>query len=702
MGEDGVVCSDVDLKSVKDLVNLVNGDDKKYSFFIPSYQRGYRWDEQQVNDLLNDLNDFFNSEDVGNEGNSGSFYCLQPLVVKLVVKKDEVKKHYEVIDGQQRLTTFFILYNFLQSEKDKISKISKISLKYETRLQSSKFIEKLGSDTVNPKNIDFDYMKRAYDAIRKWFESKEKGSLEEDSFSKKFFEKFFEKLFEGDAVKFIWYEIGNNENAYDVFKRLNSGKISLSDAELVKALILNKNDKMNKNDKKGDKEFNQQEISLEWNEIEKNLQNDVFWYFINPDPDNPKYEATRIDFIIELCVRQLEEKYEDYCQITSHPNFVFTNKKYHEEGWKSIWELLKENYRIIKEWFENRETYHYIGYLMNRKGAGKIKKLVELLADYKNRDKVRSKSEFIKLLRKECADSIFGNGDRIELHEKSYPNDSVIIHNILLLFNLAATQNQISEMSRYPFDRHAVEKWSLEHIHAQNERKKNWTPDEIKKIKGYLEALVGVGLSNVEKEEVNKCVKTITSMQTCLDGRLPIDCRSVNGKARIFRIKLLSECINEKNIANNYNAVIGALMGEDVKIMEKEGEYVFSSDFEKDDSLKNMALLQGNRNSALNNKLYPEKREIIAGWEKATKETLFIPICTRNVFFKHYSPLSMNPLIWDEKAGEEYVSAMMEVVAKYIGVDYYTKKENEDRFEGYGLLRRKLNNGERDNIFRIN
>ena len=40
----------IEMKSVSNLLGL--------KFFIPSYQRGYRWNEQQIEDLLNDINDF--------------------------------------------------------------------------------------------------------------------------------------------------------------------------------------------------------------------------------------------------------------------------------------------------------------------------------------------------------------------------------------------------------------------------------------------------------------------------------------------------------------------------------------------------------------------------------------------------------------------------------------------------------------------
>ena len=53
------------------------------NFFIPGYQRGYRWTEQQVNDLLNDIKEF--------KSENKSWYCLQPLVVK-ELKEDTFKK----------------------------------------------------------------------------------------------------------------------------------------------------------------------------------------------------------------------------------------------------------------------------------------------------------------------------------------------------------------------------------------------------------------------------------------------------------------------------------------------------------------------------------------------------------------------------------------------------------------------------------
>lgn len=79
---------------------------------IPAYQRGYRWDRRQVIQLLDDIWDFIQASD---EKSRTSFYCLQPLVVR---KLEDGR--YEVVDGQQRLTTIFIAH-LIGSHQSKVS-----------------------------------------------------------------------------------------------------------------------------------------------------------------------------------------------------------------------------------------------------------------------------------------------------------------------------------------------------------------------------------------------------------------------------------------------------------------------------------------------------------------------------------------------------------------------------------------------------
>ncbi len=114
------------------LVGNISGD-----FFIADYQRGYRWKEE-VEMLLNDIS----------EVEEGKNYCLQPIVVKRVGDK------FELIDGQQRLTTLYLIQKFIQKYQPELP--INYTLSYETRTNSKEFLENLDFTTFsdNPKNID--------------------------------------------------------------------------------------------------------------------------------------------------------------------------------------------------------------------------------------------------------------------------------------------------------------------------------------------------------------------------------------------------------------------------------------------------------------------------------------------------------------------------------------------------------------------
>ena len=132
-------------------------------FFIPSYQRGYRWDSTQVTDLLDDLFEFMKS-------GTGK-YCLQPVVVK---KKSDNDKVWEVIDGQQRLTTIYIILSRLRKS---ITSIKPYKIEYQTRQESKKFLEELTAIEDN-SNIDFYHISNAYKVVDDWIEDKIENKFE--------------------------------------------------------------------------------------------------------------------------------------------------------------------------------------------------------------------------------------------------------------------------------------------------------------------------------------------------------------------------------------------------------------------------------------------------------------------------------------------------------------------------------------------
>src|SRR6478735_8615179 len=93
------------------------------AFYVPDYQRGYRWGAVEVERLLDDL-----------EASAGEPYYLQPVVVK-----ERPDGAWELVDGQQRLTTLYLLFRFMQKESLQ-SMGPGFSLEYETRPSSADYL----------------------------------------------------------------------------------------------------------------------------------------------------------------------------------------------------------------------------------------------------------------------------------------------------------------------------------------------------------------------------------------------------------------------------------------------------------------------------------------------------------------------------------------------------------------------------------
>lgn len=247
--------------------------DIRGSFYIPSYQRGYRWSETEVVRLLDDIYQ-----------NGKKNYCLQPVVVR---KKED---QYELIDGQQRLTTLYLIYKYMKNVNPFFNEPA-FTLSYQTRDQSEEFLKTLDM-TKQDDNIDFWFISKAYNTIKEWFEQDLQIRVMH----------IFEYLKED--VKIIWYEVGESEDAISLFTRLNIGKIPLTSAELVKAMFLSRDNAENMRREK------QEEISLQWDGIERELHNESLWFFLTNSVKG-EYQ-TRIDLVLDLIAGKEESTREKY------------------------------------------------------------------------------------------------------------------------------------------------------------------------------------------------------------------------------------------------------------------------------------------------------------------------------------------------------------------------------------------------------
>lgn len=387
------------------------------SFNIPSYQRGYRWSETEVVRLLDDIYQ-----------NGKKNYCLQPVVVR---KKED---QYELIDGQQRLTTLYLIYKYMKNVNPFFNEPA-FTLSYQTRDQSEEFLKTLDM-TKQDDNIDFWFIAKAYNTIKEWFEQDLQIRVMH----------IFEYLKED--VKIIWYEVGESEDAISLFTRLNIGKIPLTSAELVKAMFLSRDNAENMRREK------QEEISLQWDGIERELHNESLWFFLTNSVKG-EYQ-TRIDLVLDLIAGKDESTREKY-----YTFFRFDELR-KEVSLDDIWKKIYQTFLTLKGWYEDHDLYHRIGYLIT--SGTSLHKIFALSKDKK-------KSEFNESLDELIKKSVAISGNYAELsYEKSL--DYKRISTLLLLFNIESVRRSDGHAQRFPFDQFKHHKgsnvtWSLEHIHAQ-------------------------------------------------------------------------------------------------------------------------------------------------------------------------------------------------------------------------------------------
>ena len=305
-------------------------------FFIPHYQRGYRWTSQQVNDLLNDIWAFATKSK--EKTKDGEFYCLQPIVVKKKTWEEDGNNinGYEVIDGQQRLTSLHIIINYLAKDFLKVDSLEEdygkelYSLRYETRPRSEKFLNNITDDK---SNSDYYHLSTAKNTVKEWFTN---GTNTKDRTDKnKFLDTLLGKNKDERSVQVIWYSIEAKlesketdlKNSIELFTRLNIGKIPLTNAELIKALFLSSASFENENNEHAIRM--KMEISQIWDDIEQKLSDDHFWAFVT----NYKKDdyATKIELLFDLIAEKKKEEID--------PLFTFLFFLNRSKDHDSLWDL---------------------------------------------------------------------------------------------------------------------------------------------------------------------------------------------------------------------------------------------------------------------------------------------------------------------------------------------------------------------------
>lgn len=644
----------------------------KGCFRIPSYQRGYRWERRQVEQLLDDLLEHSNSTDRGKP------YYLQPIVVapasreKLVNLPDNEQFDYDLIDGQQRLTTIFLIYKALESaqtvnqdyveqlnqEEDGSKKVMSYyglannlkdvdtaigyELMYQTRKESRTFISDITMIKRDDARVtsapDHLYMWHAFNTITKWINAHPNDVKNVADTIK-------------DNVRIIWYELSESIPNWKKFKDLNDGKIALTNSELIKALVLKRQKKTDLPD------YEQDVIVAQWDEIEQELSDEKFWRFLTKKPmtDYP----TKIDLLFDLLAGKSSKDQKDEFFTFRYFSDLFDRHKKEGKTNKDNWTYIHDRYRRIRDWYIDTWMYHRIGYLV---AVGDDTTLRKIYAEtYPEKGAPLTHKQLRQTVERLIEETMTGS-----LRELKYDEDNKQIIRVITLYNVMLA-DELKDMGiRYPFHMHNADDqggWSLEHVHAQNSEDlkgqtewKTWVKDQLLSLQRIEPQLQANG-TNYTKERFDELV-----------GKMKAYLKGNNSDETQYN--------QYKDIVTEY-AELTSIRGGN------------SSRFEMH-SIANLALLSKNDNSMLNKSTFDVKRMKIA----MKSSTNFVPIGTERVFMKaivgctkdqngnclpgtEYSCDTSQMFFWGDDDREAYMRDIEEKLGRYLPKEEKIETQND-------------------------
>ena len=601
---------------------------KGKTFLIPYQQRGYKWTKANVEELLTDLRDFINCADV-----TKKMYCLQPLAVV-----DMGKEIYSVIDGQQRLTTLYLLYIYLHG-------YAPYTIEYERdasigyHLSRTEFLSKIAFiDTVQAtENIDFYYIHTAYYHIGTVFENWAKESCNNENKNdidskrveiKTHFVEMLERRKDEKSVQLIWYEVSEKKQ-YETFRNLNSGKIHLTNTDLIKALLLNR--------VSGLPSFERIEAAAIFERMEMEMQNDHFWYMINGN--ELREGQTRMDFLFNLVSGCRQSNYEIDSRWSFRNYFASSDNGTLSDKWKRV----RHTFLRLKDMYDDIYCYHYVGFLTYNSNSNPINSMRELL----EQNRKCTHSQFVSKL-KERIKRILSNNNHETITDYNYYSSKKDLRLLFLMHNIETVLQRFEQLhsneqlelekeyERFPFELLHKQKWDIEHISSNTDSDFRNPADR----KDWLESIKQDLGANYPHE-------TVTELED---------------KYRL----------SEKR--DDFDKLYTTIM----RCCDEHTEDAIKDDApDGKDKMQvgNLTLLDSHTNRSYHNALFPRKRRYIIvtdglvnkgnDFEKTLKQ-LYIPPCTRQVFTKAYNKsnkLSFNA--WTQTDADMYVKDMEQKLSYY-------------------------------------
>lgn len=685
---------------------------EKYHFFIPDYQRGYKWTKMEVLKLLNDIWEFYLNN---NSKDDTNFYCLQPVVVKPMEGK------YYVIDGQQRLTTLLIIQQAINDYKCKkllpnmeydsmpaLSAEQYYSIEYETRANSDKWLKTRNNKEEMQKNSDYYHIFGAYHAaldFLKWIDSSTPDDYTLDglpcpkSYKKINADTEFETCIR-EKCNVIWYELDTeNENDHEIFDRLNTGKIPLTNAELIKAMFLQEgNYPTLSGDEKIKSEDYRTNIARQWDDIERKLQDPFFWDFIYDEKHVGMTYDTRIEYLFDLLANKEKENSDRFYFTFDYYDSLFRSYKdkgdaidFVNEEWKRLRNLIQ----TLQDWYDNKTYYHYIGYLISQgRSVNELKNIQFPTDEEGNPLPVPKKAEFVAKLVEQIRKQTYEYKHHTDLMKSKEG-----LTPVLLLFNVLNVLDNSEDSDRFPFHYYKHTTWNEEHVAPATPFEPN-RPDRCFQFAAqmleyytdisFYEKLESLTIENNKKSrnERKKKEALVKEVIRIVTPQYNEYIKNVNNadicKELLEIFKKKGE--NQEELADNvFNKIVESL-GIDANTLNEDDD--------RRDYIWNQVLLDEGTNKSYGNAIFPYKRMRII---KNTTKGIFVPIGTYNVFVKAYSHRMTNMLEWDDKDAMRYLAEIFKTLNRngrnFLKADLINSKdENTPDYIDIDELKKMINN----------
>ncbi len=639
-----------------------------FKFEIPPYQRGYRWDVNQVDKLLDDLLTFINNN--LKHPDNKAYYCLQPIAV---VKKSDTE--YIVVDGQQRLTTLYILLQYLYNIRPNRKNKNLYALSMPSRDIQNEYLLNNGftdDARIHTGNIDIFYMRQAYLTIKEWFEKPEHEDRDDEI--RKLFSYVPTEGVEYNDARVIWYEI-DHTTALRAFRRLNYGKIPLTSTELVKALILQSEPGLEANSHSGGATYRR---ALEWDAMEHALQDPYLWGMLNSQDRQGSHFELILDFVAErINNTEMEGKYvrkskellanadvrDDFNYNVIEDYLSKSSGKSYDEAIDFVWSIVRNTYNMIINWYVDPTWYHLIGLWRQLKDKKEniLNDVYRISID--DDGKLIDRPVFTQKLISEIGKLLKSptSLNKLRYHESSH-RKSII--RILTALNVIVALREKLEGGRLPF--HLLDAFnvtSLEHIHPQNITSEatysdfsRWLITRGQELESLSESDFIHAVKGKEGEDNEKLKSKAENLKQ----------QVLNALARLRRHTSTEQEYKKEENKEEIN--------EDTKILDKLFGDLSGISEDELHSIQNMALVDQPTNSALSNNFLDKKRDILLSRHEEcdisnSKEKVgtYAPPATRMVFSKEFSRKEPGDMrLWTRTDRENYFNAIQEAYNYFV------------------------------------